>query len=643
MAKKYLGKKEKTKEDEREMDLQVLKTRLDVAMAFEEKHRTLTKTLIKILDGLRDVLIGGDTTTQKIKYPLLWLAYDNYLSQLSQSAPQIVIEAEGKEDAVKKAYWKGILNYKKRILHVDDLREQFIDSLLVSGKGVYKIGRVVETKKQKQEVTGPDGTVLMEREVEAIVKNETFIEVSNPNKIYISPETIYKSPVLGEECPYVIEEMIKTPEYIYETYGVECEESEKEFIDPEEESTKDSRDSAMSRASEAGKADMKRVRVYAYYGVWKMGGNTVQNCEVLFTNKRILKEREFPYEWGNKKPYVYSFAFKKFFKPKGKTPLEPVMDLDKEYNEHMNRIRTILRRLANPKWEKLKGTKVDEAALIDPDVGVIVEVSQLGAVKALEMPQINPELFRKSEAVEQLFQLITGIVYGATAIKNIGTATGQNAADQGADTKMARLSRVVERAEEERDIMMLQLEQQFAPQEGVDIRVTGADVVQMIKNKKFLHKTEMELWEQSQAIAQQQSLTTGVQTEAIPPPVDEYDKFQISDDGRSVYTSYTREDIQGQFELSVISQSSNKANKAVQAQQTINALNSTQPQETAIRAGLWRRLFSTYGWDDLVDSVDSVPQIPQMQAPPGTPPGASTNPSESAIQGAVTSQANKVV
>lgn len=639
MAKKYIQKREVSDDEVQKGRLDVLKARLDVAMAFEEKHRTLTRSIIKILDGLRDVLVGADTVTQKIKYPLLWLAYDNYLSELSQSAPQIVIEAEGKEDAVKKAYWKGILNYKKRILHVDDLREQFIDSLLVSGKGVYKVGRTVETEQKENPVTNATGDTVMKQKVEVIVKNESFVEVGNPNKIYISPETLYKSPVLGEECPYIIEEMIKTPEYIKETYDVDCEDSEKEFIAPDEEEKEKNTPTYTHEAQ----ADMKRVRVYAYYGIWNYNGKLEKNCEVLFTNKRILKERVFPYEWGNKKPYIYSFAFKKFFKPKGKAPLEPVMDLDKEYNEHMNRIRTILRRLANPKWEKLKGTKVDEAALLDADVGNLVEVSQLGAVKPIEMPKVDPQLFQKSESVEQLFQLMTGIVYGTSAIRNIGTATGQNAVDKGADIKMARLSRVVERAEEERDIMLLQLEQQYAPQDGMDIRITGADIVEMIKNKKFLYKTKLQLWEQNQKMLQMQASQTGADFTPEPPPVDEYDKFQISDDGRSIYTSYTRDDIQGQFELNVISQSSNRSNKAVQAQQTINSLNSTQPTETGIRAGLWRRLFSAYGWDELIDSVDTATQTPGVVYP-GQQPGMNTaNPNEQAMASSVNRQANKVV
>ena len=629
-------KDKETEEDKG--NLQKLLTRLSVAKKFESKQRKQWKKVLKVLDGEREVVAGGDTVVRKVKYPLLWAAYDNYLSQLTLTTPQVVIEAEKKEDSLKKTYWKGIIDYKKRKLRIADLREQFIDSLITCGKAVYKVGRAVETKEVEKVVPTIEGQPPITQKVEAITKNETFVEVADPRKVWISPETKYQSPILGEECPYVIEEMIKTPEYIEDTYDVELEEDEKEIIrteDDEEDKSKVS-DQGMDEDTD----DLKRVRVYLYNGVWDIDGECKPNCEVLFTNKRILKQREIPYAHG-KKPYIYALNFKAFFKPTAKGSLDVVLDLDQEYNEHMNRIRTILRRLANPKWKKLKGTTVDEAALLDPDVGTVVDVSDVNAVAPLEGPRIDPALFDKSKAVEELFQLVTGIVYGSTAIENAGTATGQDIVSKGADVKIGRLSNIIERAEEERDIMMLQLEQQYAPQDGTDIRITGADVVEQIRQKKFLYSTAMQLYKSQASQAQ----ATGMQ--APPPPEDEYSNFEISDDGKTIFTKYTREDIQGEFELTVISQSSNRSNKSVKSQQYLNALDRSAADPTVNRAELWKRFFYINDEDDidsLVPSTTGQIQQPQVPMAGGAQPGDQVrSPSGTAIKSSVNAQANKTV
>ena len=305
--------------------------------------------------------------------------------------------------------------------------------------------------------------------------------------------------------------------------------------------------------------------------------------------------------------------------------------------------------MVNPKWAKLKGTKVDEAALLDPDIGTVVDESEPNAVRPLVGPTLDAAVFEKATSVEQLFQLLTGIVYGSSAIKNAGTATGQGIVERGADVKMGRIARVYERACEERDIMLLQLEQEYAPTEGTDIRITGADVVQQIKNKKALYTESKRLYDEQQAMAgQEQQLDENGQpivdpamgglepegmanptaptlapAEPMEKPIDEYEKFEIAEDGRSVVTNYTREDIQGLFELKVISQSSNRANRAVQASQIEQLLPQTV-NEPDIRKALWRRLAVNYGWDEVVDAVENMVVAPPMPTGPlgpeqGTP------------------------
>ena len=638
MAKKTENKKIDSDKDKAKKRLSKFMTRLSSAKAHESQERKQWKEILKVLEFKRDVVTGSDTVTKKIKYPLLWGAYDNYLSNLTSTPPQTMIEAEGKEDLVKKVYWKGILDYKKRKLRIDDLKEQFVQSLIATGKAVYKVGRMVEVIEEEQEYKDEQTGATLKKNVEAIKTNESYIENIDPNKVYISPETKYKGPVLGEECPYIIEEMIKTPDYIKSRFDVELSDEELEIITTEDDDV-DNKDRTQS--ADQDKDDMKRVRLYAYYG--ECDGHP--NYEVLFTTKRILKERPFPYKWGNKKPYIYALNFKKFFKAKARGSLDAVMDLDLEYNEHMNKLRTILRRLASPKWAKTKGTQVDEEALLDPDIGLLVDESQPNSFRPIEGPKIDPALFDKATSVEQLFQLITGIVYGSTAIKEAGTATGQGIVEKGADIKIGRVSRVIERAQEELEIMLLQLEQQYAPQEGMSIRVTGPDIINMIQDKKFLHQQQVQIFEQKQAQIQSGELVAQngmvMTADGQPagrlmqtPPIDEYENFQISSDGRSVYTSYTREDIQGEFELTVISQSSNRTNKVVQAQQIINALTQTQPGEEKLRQALWRRLMANYNWDEVLKAVE---QIQSQQLQPQAPMQGGLNPTEQSV----TSGANK--
>ena len=633
MAKKgYLAKKTDNGtayEEENKKNLETLMSRLGSAQRYEEKQKKQWKAVLDVLDFKREVMVGTDSVSTKIKYPLLWSAYDNYLSELTSTPPQILIDAEGREDNVKKIFWRGILEYTKRKIRVDDHREQFIQSFLVTGKAVYKVGRAIESKQVEQVQETMPGMPPIKQKVDVITRNESFVSVLDPRKVWISPETIYQGPVLGEECPYVIEEMVKTPEYIEAMYEVTVDEDEKETISPEEDMTEGGK--YISHSDNYQSSDSKRVRLYSYQGIWEVNGKSVKNAEVLFTKKRIVKERELPYSHG-KKTYIYALNFKKFFKPCARGALDAVMDLDQEYNEHMNRVRTILRRLANPKWEKLKGSQVDESALLDPDVGVIVEVSQFGAVKAIDMPRIDPSLIDKATSVEQLFQLITGIVYGSSAIKEAGTATGQDIVAKGADIKIGRMSRIIERAEEERDIMLLQLEQQYAGEDGIDIRITGSDVIEMIKQKKMLQSMAVQNW-----------MSMGGEQSGMPAPIDEYEQFQLSDDGRSVYTTYTKEDIQGEFELTVVSQSSNRSNRAVRSQQTLNALEKSANDPAVNRPELWRRAFTLMGESNVEVLVNGMGS-PVAQQPPAQSTGAGVRtPTNGALQGSVTSQANKTV
>lgn len=634
MAKKYPAP---TKKDpESSSNLQNLKTRLSVAKKYEEPQRKWWKKVNQVLEFKREVLIGTDSQSQKIAYPLLWAAYDNYLSNLSTTPPQTVIEASGREDSIKKIYWKGVLDYVKRKIRIEDAKEPFVDSFIRTGKAIYKVGRRVETKKEKKITVAPNGEKI-EQEFEAIIRNESFIEVIDPRKIWLSPETKYQGVLLGEECPYVIEEMIKTPKYIEDMYGVTVDEDEKEIIDPDDDPDNKGRADGHTRDADYNEDDLKRVRVYMYSGVWDIEGQEEKNAQVLFTSKRILKARKCPYD-HHKKPYIYALAFPKFFKAQAHSPLNPVLDLDQEYNENMNKVRTILRRLASPKWVKLKGTQVDETALLDPDIGVIVEESQPNAFRPLEGPKVDPVLIDKATTVEQLFQLITGIVYGSTAIKNAGTATGQDIVQQGADVKEGRLTRILERSQEELEIMLLQLEQQYTSGEPMDIRITGAETIQQVKNKKHLYQVQMQLFVQQQERAQM-----GEQIGApVEEPMDEYQNFEITEDGKAVVTSYTKEDIEGEFELTVVSQSSSRSNKAVQAQQTINAIQAANPMEQHIRNALWKRLFTNYGWDELVDIVDQ-PTLPAGAQPmPPTGPGGGPT-TEAGISGQVQAQGRQTV
>ena len=325
------------------------------------------------------------------------------LSRLTSTPPQMIIEADGKEDLVKKIFWKGVLEYRKRKMHVDDQKEAFVDSFITSGMGVYKVGRTVQSQKGIKQVKGEDGKIIADQEVEAITENKSFVENIDPRKFWLSPETKYTSPVLGVECPYCIEEMIKTPEYIETTYGVTVSEEEKELI-----AADDGEGGNVGKSSIPGEKtdDLKKVRLYAYYGVWKIKGKTITNAEVLFTSKKILKQRELPYKWGEKKPYIVSLNFVKFFKPVARGSLDALLDLDQEFNENMNKRRTYVRRMVNPKWAKLKGTKVDEDALLDPDVGVVVDESQPNAVRSLTPQPLGQELFTPTTAIEQLFYLM---------------------------------------------------------------------------------------------------------------------------------------------------------------------------------------------------------------------------------------------
>jgi len=301
----------------------------------------------------------------------------------------------------------------------------------------------------------------------------------------------------------------------------------------------------------------------------------------------------------------------------------------------MNRIRTYIRRMVNPKWAKLKGSQVDEAALLDPDIGVMVDESQPNAFRPISPPSLDPAVFEKATSVEQLFYLLTGMTYGASALDKNKTATGQNQQQRGSDVKTGRMTSKLERGQEELETMILQLEQQYAPPEGVDIRIVGADVVEMIRNKKFLFTTKQQMYQQGVQVAMQNQ-----QPFDQPEPIDEYEQFEISEDGRAVYTHYTPEDIQGQFELNIVSQSSNRSNRAVQSQQILNALELSANDTSVNRAELWKRWFALNDMDDIDNLVN---QTSPTIMPPSTQPTNTGSPSEANMAGAIEAKANKVV
>lgn len=607
--------KSETKEEGKTTTLEVLKSRLTAAQDFEKHERDQWKRVIKCIELERDVVVGAESVVQKIKYPLLFGAYDNFQSVLTSTPPQVVITSDDNNDFLKTIYWRGIIDQQKRDLYLDDLKYEFVQSFIVTGKSVYKVGRMTETGEVEKEVKGPDGKSLVKSTSEVVLKNKSFVTVVDPRRVWVSPETRYTGPILGEECPYIIEEMIKTPEYLEDRYDVKIEEDEKEYV------TSDDYDGEeKSEQTEDSKDDQKRVRLFAYYGVYQKDGKYYTNYECLFTKKQKIKERELPYDHG-KKPYIYLLNFRKFFKAKAMGALDAVLDLDQEYNEHMNRIRTYIRRMVNPKWAKTKGAKVDEAALIDPDVGTIVTESTPNAFRPLVPPPIDGSIFEKASAVENLFQFLSSVTYGQSALKQVGTATGQEIASQGADTKTSRMVRLLERGHEELLTMLLQLEQQYASTEGKSVKIVGSDIVEMIRNKKKLFQIASEQYKNNQMAIQNpqvDEMGQPIPVEPMEPPVDEYENFTISPDGRTIYTQYTREEIKNAFELYIVSQSSNRNQKAVQQAQTLKALELSGSDASVNRPELWRTYFQNGGENNPDRLVNSNPQ-PAPMAPGGAP------------------------
>ena len=422
----------------------ILMSRMNTAKDFEEKERDQWKKVVDAIELTRSKIVGGTAKTAKIKYPLVYGAYDNYLSSLSATPPQILISSDDPDDFSKTLYWRGILEHQKRVyIKMEDIKSEFIQSFIVAGKAVYKVGRKtrVDEAEESVEHKTADGKILKaSRKIETVAVNKSFADVIDPRRVWLSPETRYKGPVLGDECPYIVEEMIKTPKHIEDRYDVKLKKDELESISIHEDADQETKEESAKETD-----DIKRVRVYSYQGDWELSrtkkdedGNEIEVkddddnvvkdtklCEVLFTNQRILSERPLPYDHG-KKTYIYVLNVRKFFKAKAMGALDAVMDLDQEYNEHMNRIRTYIRRMVTPKWAKLTGTKIDESALLNPDVGVVVEESKPNSFRAVVNPTIDAKIFEKATQTEQLFQFITAINYGETALKGVGTAADRD-------------------------------------------------------------------------------------------------------------------------------------------------------------------------------------------------------------------------
>jgi hypothetical protein len=491
----------------------LLKSRLKVAKAFSKKpHEAWKKWISEYeIDDIDDTA----EIRNKVRIGYVFRKTESEVNNIFEDQPDLFFKGRNKKLREMQGLYESAYDLLWDIQglesKIDDLGVYFelLGMAFIESPYVVKTKKVKELQPQPvldetgQPVLDESGQpVLAEQEVEYEVPiiDNPLAETVDPFKIHFSPETKFNRVLDYDHCPYYLKEKTLTVDEIKDKYGKDVDADETLHTNDQE--TNDE----IEKELKEFKDDLKRVKVYEYYGVLpKSAAEGIEgewrydkDYYVVFTKNEELHAEESPYDTkpcfvlGN---YGLANKFWKFGDAKH------LMPLIQELEQYRSQILKHTRKMANPKPLVEMNSQVDEDAFNDSRVGKTVKYmgikpEYLSPANLGREVQVGIDMARTDlEKTAPTFDLAGG--GGQSQVRSPrGIQVFSEASDRGVRKKRKKVAMLI------RDLMIFQFKQigmNWEPDSGKTLDVDGEDVpvtkevLQLLSDDTILHKLDIEI------------------------------------------------------------------------------------------------------------------------------------------------------
>jgi len=499
--------------------LSLLKSRLSVAKAWSKKpHAAWRKWIAEYnIDNFEDTAEVRD----RVRIGYIFRKIESEGASIFDEKPEIFIKGRTKDFQVVEDIYNSAYDLLWDKQNLEEKIEDVGTYFGLLGMGFLTSPYKVSTKKVTEDIQTPlvdpqSGQIILDdrglpltkttsKEYEVPLYDMPDATVENPFKIYFSPETIFNYILDADHCPYYFKEQVWNAEKVKAVFGKTVTASEKIYTGDSE--ADGEIDTEIEKGSDVVSDDLKRVKVYEYYGILPEDmAKGIVNSEwtwdkeyhIFFTNTVELKVEECPYPTkplfilGN---YGLANKFWKFGDAKH------LMPLIQELEMYRSQILSHTRKMANPKPLVEMNSEVDEAAFSDPRVGRTVKYAgtpptylspaPLGHEVATGIDMVRTDL----EKTAGTFDLENGGSQSQVKTPR-GIQVYSEAADRASRRKRKKIARFI------RTVITFQFQQlalnwkpednQFLEIAGVEEPVTP-DVLRVLGDPSLLDKVDIEV------------------------------------------------------------------------------------------------------------------------------------------------------
>lgn len=433
-----------------------LKSRYEVAKNFTKDYQEQVKTAVKdykaenpeiALDKVDVIEVSQNK--YKLIYPLIFVNHEAMMASMFDRVPDLIFNGKGKDDEEKKNKVVGAYNYLRDKLSLEwflnDSAWWFILAGMATAQAGYK--QVTKDVPLLDEMGQPviDQMTGKPQMRTVLEYDDPTIETSDPLKIFFSPESQYT--VDFSKVPYYFIEDLMDPNEVKRIY--------KTKVEPDA-----TIDIKTDKKSES--ADLQRVKVKMYYGTipeenkgevegWDfdkkylvvMTENKILHKEATQNLCRGLRLHGVPNEF-------FGFGIAKLLRA--------------SQNEKSTRRSQQIRYadvMSMPKIAQDETTKVDENALVDPRVGIVVTYSDKKP-EYMSPPTMPETLILAEQHVDSDAQQISGLLDLSTGAQQTMTdkATGQQIFADAAEKRVRAARRKLIEYYKQCVIMLLKLAQE---------------------------------------------------------------------------------------------------------------------------------------------------------------------------------------
>lgn len=450
-----IGQEEKSKRD-------LLEALIELKQhSFDHRKRHFKR----IEEGRKEIDLENKKTS---KFPLVKKAMDSIVASLTQSLHEISLGSENEQEIPYLEANRQLLKACQTMFGLDDSSEKLEELYqnFVCGEMVAKVITTPETE---------------DYEGISVLENVSIsVEVVDPLNFAPIPSSSSDLSRGG-----VFERVYVSIADAKNLYGL----SDKDIADIENDK--------IVRKDKDENELIDKVTLYIYQGQDPLNPKINKYKEILFSNKKIIKEV--------KKKYIcYSYALnqKSPAKEKSFTAMgdhEQMVAIVSDMNDNKENVSKYIRRVARSKYGYIKGAQVDLGALASAEEGKHVGMSTRDAVFALPVPGLNPAILQYALDTERFAQFFSGILSSQQTFQGVGTATGQALLEQDSeefdDYRLSKVKPFWIRLYK----MLLSHILDNEKSEEIIIEVTGGDVVDFFTNMQNDIKEIQDILMQGQA------------------------------------------------------------------------------------------------------------------------------------------------